>query len=65
MALCAAPHHEITKEYRLKFRSLYFNLNDDRNQELRQRVLLGEVQPAKLVCISPLIVTAPLSVICR
>jgi hypothetical protein len=45
----ADPQFEITKEYKLKFRSLFFNLKDDRNQELRQRVLLGEVLPGRLV----------------
>jgi len=48
----AESEHDISKEYRVKFRSLYFNLRDAAN-ELRHRVLLGEVPPAALVCMAP------------
>lgn len=45
-------HAGITKEYKLKFRTLFFNLKDSNNEELRQRVVLGELSPARLVGMS-------------
>jgi len=40
-------------EYKNKFRTLYFNLKDLRNPELRRRVLEGEISPERLVSMSP------------
>ena len=43
---CSAEGPEkgkISKEYKLKYRSLSFNLKDKSNPDLRRRVLLGEI----------------------
>ena len=40
---------EAGKEYKNKYRSLLFNLKDAHNPELRARVLMGDIPPAKLV----------------
>lgn len=42
-----------TPKYMAKFRSLLFNLRDQKNQGLVRNVLSGEVTPAKLVRMSP------------
>ncbi|KAK3273922.1 hypothetical protein CYMTET_9676 [Cymbomonas tetramitiformis] len=44
---------EINKDYRLKFRSLSFNLKDSRNPDLRRKVLSGDIPPAILIALSP------------
>jgi len=55
-ALCA---HTAEGEYKVKMRSLAFNLKDENNPELREKVLLGELTPQWLakapveVCSSP------------
>ena len=36
----------------MKYRSLLFNLKDASNPELRARVLMGDIPPAKLVRMS-------------
>ena len=36
----------------MKYRSLLFNLKDGSNPELRARVLMGDIPPAKLVRMS-------------
>lgn len=41
------------KEYRQKVRSLSYNLSDASNPELRARVLQGEVNPDRLVQMTP------------
>ena len=40
------------KEYREKFRSLHFNLNDPKNPDLRTQVLTGKIPPRDLVRMS-------------
>ncbi len=40
-------------EYKNKLRTLYFNLKDARNPELRRRVVHGEISPDQLVSMSP------------
>lgn len=40
-------------EYKNKFRTLYFNLKDARNPELRCRVLSGDLTPEHLVSMTP------------
>lgn len=39
----------ITKEYKDKFRMLWFNINDNKNQQLRDKLLLSEVS-ANILC---------------
>jgi len=46
-------HGGLSKEYKARIRSLAFNLKDAANPDLRARVLLGEVPPAKLAVMSP------------
>ena len=36
-------------DYKNKYRTLLFNLKDAHNPELRARVLMGDIPPAKLV----------------
>lgn len=38
---------------KLKYRSIMFNIRDEKNPDLRKRVLLGEVKPERLVTMSP------------
>ncbi|KAJ6407656.1 hypothetical protein OIU84_011028 [Salix udensis] len=38
---------------KLKYRSIMFNIKDQNNPDLRRKVLLGEVQPERLVTMSP------------
>lgn len=38
---------------KLKYRSIMFNIRDEKNPDLRRRVLLGEVKPEKLVTMTP------------
>ena len=45
--------NKVSKEYKLKYRSLSFNLKDKNNPDLRSRVLLGEVDCKDLVTWSP------------
>jgi len=42
-----------SKEYKVKFRQLSFNLKDSNNPDLRRGVLLGEVAPKELLEYSP------------
>ncbi|KAH9313566.1 hypothetical protein KI387_022193, partial [Taxus chinensis] len=37
---------------KMKYRSIYFNINDDRNPDFRRKVLLGEIEPERLPNIS-------------
>ncbi|GLJ12872.1 hypothetical protein SUGI_0199640 [Cryptomeria japonica] len=37
---------------KMKYRSIFFNMNDQRNPDFRRRVLLGEVEPERLYNIS-------------
>ena len=46
---CACNAGEVNSEYKNKFRTLVFNLKDSHNPELRARVLMGDIPPAKLV----------------
>ncbi len=39
----------ITKEYKDKFRTLWFNINDNKNQQLRDKLLAAEVS-ANTLC---------------
>eukprot|EP00245_Coleochaete_scutata_P018483 TRINITY_DN962_c0_g1_i2.p1 TRINITY_DN962_c0_g1~~TRINITY_DN962_c0_g1_i2.p1 ORF type:complete len:346 (-),score=101.93 TRINITY_DN962_c0_g1_i2:129-1100(-) len=39
-------------EYKAKYRSLLFNLKDAKNPDLRRRVLLGEVEPERVIKMS-------------
>ena len=39
----------VDKGYRDKYRSLAFNLRDERNPDLRARVLQGKIEPDELV----------------
>ncbi|KAL6074311.1 COMPASS (complex proteins associated with Set1p) component [Balamuthia mandrillaris] len=41
-------HQETSKDYKAKFRLLFFNLKHEHNAELRQSVLSGEMDPAEL-----------------
>lgn len=41
------------KDYRTKFRTLWFNLNDAANPHLRARVLRGELPPDTFVRLTP------------
>ncbi|ORY99535.1 transcription elongation factor S-II, partial [Lobosporangium transversale] len=41
------------KDYKAKFRSLFFNLKDKNNESLRARVLSGELEPHELVRLTP------------
>mmetsp|Transcript_12607 Transcript_12607/g.31824 ORF Transcript_12607/g.31824 Transcript_12607/m.31824 type:complete len:898 (-) Transcript_12607:834-3527(-) len=43
----------VGKDYRAKYRSLHFNLKDPHNPSLRRRVLVGEISPSELVCMTP------------
>jgi hypothetical protein len=44
-----AHHKEIGKEYLAFFRSLVFNVKDEKNFSLRSRIFTGELQPQDLV----------------
>jgi len=39
----------VNADYKNKYRTLLFNLKDAHNPELRARVLMGDIPPAKLV----------------
>ncbi|KAF9439363.1 hexokinase A [Entomortierella beljakovae] len=41
------------KDYKAKYRSLFFNLKDKNNESLRARVLSGELEPRELVRLTP------------
>ncbi|KAI8599317.1 hypothetical protein EDD21DRAFT_380197 [Dissophora ornata] len=41
------------KDYKAKYRSLFFNLKDKNNEGLRARVLSGELEPHELVRLTP------------
>ncbi|KAF9957425.1 hypothetical protein BGZ72_001850 [Mortierella alpina] len=41
------------KDYKAKYRSLFFNLKDKNNESLRARVLSGELEPQELVRLTP------------
>ncbi|KAF9972076.1 hypothetical protein BGZ65_010031, partial [Modicella reniformis] len=41
------------RDYKAKYRSLFFNLKDKNNESLRARVLSGELQPHALVRLTP------------
>ncbi|KAG0052671.1 PHD finger protein 3 [Gryganskiella cystojenkinii] len=41
------------KDYKAKYRSLFFNLKDKNNDNLRARVLSGELKPEELVRLTP------------
>ncbi|KAF9109674.1 PHD finger protein 3 [Mortierella sp. AM989] len=41
------------KDYKAKYRSLFFNLKDKNNESLRARVLSGELEPHELVRLTP------------
>ncbi|KAF9402877.1 PHD finger protein 3 [Mortierella sp. AD011] len=41
------------KDYKAKYRSLFFNLKDKNNESLRARVLSGELEPHGLVRLTP------------
>ncbi|KAF9205598.1 PHD finger protein 3 [Haplosporangium sp. Z 27] len=41
------------KDYKAKYRSLFFNLKDKNNENLRARVLSGELEPHELVRLTP------------
>ncbi|XXG63740.1 hypothetical protein AAC387_Pa05g1854 [Persea americana] len=42
----------VNKKYKEKGRSLLFNLKDRNNPELRERVMSGEIPPARLCCMT-------------
>lgn len=42
----------MTKDYKKKFQSLWLNLKDPHNPDLRARVLRGELEAARLVRMS-------------
>ncbi len=42
-------NHDISTDYRAKMRSLYQNLKNKSNPQLRQRVLSGEITPDRFV----------------
>ncbi|KAI9015137.1 transcription factor S-II, central domain-containing protein [Gaertneriomyces semiglobifer] len=44
---------ECTADYKTRFRSLMFNLKDNRNLRLRRRILCGDVSPHELVRLPP------------
>ncbi|GAB4818524.1 hypothetical protein N2152v2_005570 [Parachlorella kessleri] len=48
-----AAHGGVTAAYKAKFRNLHFNLKDEKNPDLRRRVLTGEVAPEVLVTLPP------------
>ncbi|QSL65957.1 hypothetical protein MERGE_003094 [Pneumocystis wakefieldiae] len=39
----------LTPKYKERFRTLHFNLKDDKNPQLRERVVLGQIMPKDLV----------------
>jgi len=43
----------VGKDYKQKFRSLCFNLKDEKNPDLRQDVLYGNITPKQLLQMSP------------
>lgn len=43
----------VTQAYKAKFRNLHFNLKDDKNPDLRRKVLGGEIAPDELVQLPP------------
>ena len=47
--LTAPVAGEVNADYKNKYRTLLFNLKDAHNPELRARVLMGDIPPAKLV----------------
>jgi len=51
-ALCKG-HKGVTPGYKAKFRQLHFNLKDDKNPDLRRRVLEGGVAAEELIEMAP------------
>lgn len=48
-----AAHTGVTPAYKAKFRQLHFNLKDDKNPDLRRRVLEGTILPDVLITLAP------------
>jgi Transcription factor S-II (TFIIS), central domain len=48
-----APPGDANKDYKARYRTLWFNLKDAANPELRARVLHGELSPHTLVRMTP------------
>jgi len=48
-----AGHNGVSAGYKAKFRQLHFNLKDDKNPDLRRRVLEGIIAPDVLITLSP------------
>jgi transcription elongation factor S-II len=46
-------HKGVTPGYKAKFRQLHFNLKDDKNPDLRRRVLEGAIMPDVLIALAP------------
>ncbi|XP_024038402.1 uncharacterized protein LOC112097407 [Citrus clementina] len=48
-----APFNYGSKEVKVKYRSICFNVRDSNNPDLRRKILLGEVEPEKFVRMIP------------
>jgi transcription elongation factor S-II len=48
-----AGHNGVSAGYKAKFRQLHFNLKDDKNPDLRRRVLEGIIAPDVLISLTP------------
>jgi len=48
-----AGHKGVSAGYKAKFRQLHFNLKDDKNPDLRRRVLEGIIAPDVLITLTP------------
>ncbi|KAG7667307.1 hypothetical protein Ndes2526B_g04186 [Nannochloris sp. 'desiccata'] len=48
-----AGHNGVSAGYKAKFRQLHFNLKDDKNPDLRRRVLEGIIAPDVLITLTP------------
>ena len=46
-------HGGLTPQYKAKFRQLHFNLKDDKNPDLRKRVVEGSIPPSVLITLAP------------
>lgn len=46
-------HKGVTPSYKAKFRQLHFNLKDEKNPDLRRRVVNGTISPEVLITLSP------------
>jgi len=46
-------HKGVTPAYKAKFRQLHFNLKDEKNPDLRRRVVNGTISPEVLITLSP------------